>query len=152
MSRDVKSIYSLLKLLPSRLKKIKCLQPYPDAKCDACSQAKVSCRFRDRERYFVERSRAIAGPSARAPFGDIQTTSSHSSGRLSGSPHDEFLDPLDDQSLKAFTTHQGGGVPYSGRPPMYLHCTISLINYIVHSRPQTYPSGSVRSSSSKSRR
>ncbi|KAK7472973.1 hypothetical protein VKT23_001077 [Stygiomarasmius scandens] len=46
-----------------RLKKIKCLQPSPETKCEACKTAKIPCRFRDRERYFAERSRAIAGPS-----------------------------------------------------------------------------------------
>ncbi|KAG2015849.1 hypothetical protein CC2G_009078 [Coprinopsis cinerea AmutBmut pab1-1] len=46
-----------------RLKKIKCLQPTPEAKCEACKTAKIACRFKDRERYFAERSRAIAGPS-----------------------------------------------------------------------------------------
>lgn len=49
---------------PSRLKKIKCLQPSPEAKCEACKSAKIPCRFRDRERYFAERSRAIAGPNS----------------------------------------------------------------------------------------
>lgn len=47
-----------------RLKKIKCLQPSPESKCDACKTAKIPCRFRDRERYFAERSRAIAGPTS----------------------------------------------------------------------------------------
>ncbi|KAJ3526235.1 hypothetical protein NMY22_g10249 [Coprinellus aureogranulatus] len=47
-----------------RLKKIKCIQPSPETKCEACKVAKVPCRFKDRERYFAERSRAIAGPSA----------------------------------------------------------------------------------------
>ncbi|PPQ96810.1 hypothetical protein CVT26_006211 [Gymnopilus dilepis] len=47
-----------------RLKKIKCLQPSPEAKCEACKAAKIPCRFRDRERYFAERSRAIAGPNS----------------------------------------------------------------------------------------
>ncbi|KAJ7718013.1 hypothetical protein DFH07DRAFT_860737 [Mycena maculata] len=53
-----------------RLKKIKCLQPTPEAKCEACKAAKIPCRFRDRERYFAERSRAIAGPNAGSPYGD----------------------------------------------------------------------------------
>ncbi|KAF8633642.1 hypothetical protein AX15_001329 [Amanita polypyramis BW_CC] len=44
-----------------RLKKIKCLQPSPESKCEACRTAKIPCRFKDRERYFAERSRAIAG-------------------------------------------------------------------------------------------
>lgn len=48
----------------SRLKKIKCLQPTPEGKCEACRAAKIPCRFRDRERYFAERSRSIAGPGA----------------------------------------------------------------------------------------
>ncbi|KAJ3810592.1 hypothetical protein F5876DRAFT_41496 [Lentinula aff. lateritia] len=47
-----------------RLKKIKCLQPTPEGKCEACRAAKIQCRFRDRERYFAERSRSIAGPGA----------------------------------------------------------------------------------------
>ncbi|KAI6157392.1 hypothetical protein BKA82DRAFT_950511 [Pisolithus tinctorius] len=47
-----------------RLKKIKCLQPSPETQCEACTSAKIPCRFRDRERYFAERSRAIAGPSS----------------------------------------------------------------------------------------
>ncbi|KAF5345321.1 hypothetical protein D9758_008496 [Tetrapyrgos nigripes] len=47
-----------------RLKKIKCLQPSPETKCEACKTAKIPCRFRDRERYFAERSRAISGPSS----------------------------------------------------------------------------------------
>ncbi|KAH7888310.1 hypothetical protein F5I97DRAFT_1924821 [Phlebopus sp. FC_14] len=47
-----------------RLKKIKCLQPSPETQCEACRLAKIPCRFRDRERYFAERSRAIAGPSS----------------------------------------------------------------------------------------
>ena len=49
---------------PSRLKKIKCLLPSPETKCEACKAAKIPCRFRDRERYFAERSRAIAGPNS----------------------------------------------------------------------------------------
>lgn len=114
--------YNGLSLPHSRLKKIKCLQPYPDSKCDACSQAKVSCRFRDRERYFVERSRAIAGPTTRASVSDIP---SHLNGRLSGSPHDNFPNLLDNQSLKTFTTHhaEGRDASYPGRSPlMHTHC------------------------------
>ena len=51
-------------LQSSRLKKIKCLLPSPESKCEACKSAKIPCRFRDRERYFAERSRAIAGPNS----------------------------------------------------------------------------------------
>ncbi|KAL1747075.1 hypothetical protein HDZ31DRAFT_32835 [Schizophyllum fasciatum] len=49
--------------LVTRLKKIKCLQPSPESKCEACKAAKIPCKFKDRERYFAERSRAIAGPN-----------------------------------------------------------------------------------------
>ncbi|PFH52066.1 hypothetical protein AMATHDRAFT_57886 [Amanita thiersii Skay4041] len=51
-----------------RLKKIKCLQPSPETKCEACRTAKIPCRFKDRERYFAERSRAIAGNNAAAVY------------------------------------------------------------------------------------
>ncbi|KAF7795508.1 hypothetical protein EIP86_006670 [Pleurotus ostreatoroseus] len=44
-----------------RLKKIKCIQTAPDLLCEACSTAHIPCRFRDRERYFAERSRAVTG-------------------------------------------------------------------------------------------
>ncbi|CAK5281342.1 unnamed protein product [Mycena citricolor] len=53
-----------------RLKKIKCLQSSPESKCEACKVAKVACRFKDRERYFAERSRAIAGPNVGSPYGE----------------------------------------------------------------------------------
>jgi len=56
-----------------RLKKIKCLQPSPESKCEACKAAKIPCRFRDRERYFAERSRAIAGPSLPNYEGEAQS-------------------------------------------------------------------------------
>ncbi|KAI5890412.1 uncharacterized protein SCHCODRAFT_02631776 [Schizophyllum commune H4-8] len=55
-----------------RLKKIKCLQPHPDSKCDACKAAKIPCKFKDRERYFAERSRAIAGPNVGTAFNPIE--------------------------------------------------------------------------------
>jgi hypothetical protein len=48
----------------SRVKKIKCLQHTPETKCEACKASKIPCRFRDRERYFEERSRAIAGSNS----------------------------------------------------------------------------------------
>ncbi|KAF8629243.1 hypothetical protein AX17_005822 [Amanita inopinata Kibby_2008] len=52
-----------------RLKKIKCLQPSPETKCEACRTARIACRFKDRERYFAERSRAIAGNNAAPTYG-----------------------------------------------------------------------------------
>ncbi|KAK6984691.1 hypothetical protein R3P38DRAFT_2806306 [Favolaschia claudopus] len=50
----------------SRVKKKKCFQPSPktNSKCEACTAAKIRCRFRDRKRYFAERRRGLPGSSA----------------------------------------------------------------------------------------
>ncbi|KAJ7782830.1 hypothetical protein B0H16DRAFT_1494535 [Mycena metata] len=69
-----------------RLKKIKCLQPSPETKCEACKAAKIPCRFRDRERYFAERSRAIAGPNPGSPYGDEPRSPDNYSTSSSSSP------------------------------------------------------------------
>lgn len=53
------------------------MQSSPESQCEACKVAKIPCKFRDRERYFAERSRAIAGPSL-----------VHSTGRPEYSTHD----------------------------------------------------------------
>jgi len=112
-----------------RLKKIKCLQAAPDAKCEACSQAKVSCRFRDRERYFVERSRVMASPGPRPPCSDHTNCKSvHSLQQQPGAPHDELFMPLDGSTFNDFMTP-------STTPGSYLgHC-----------RNQSFPSDPVRS-------
>ncbi|KAJ7594678.1 hypothetical protein C8J56DRAFT_927363 [Mycena floridula] len=68
-----------------RLKKIKCLQPSPETKCEACKTAKIPCRFRDRERYFAERSRAIAGPNATSSYNDEQRSENPSMDAFSAS-------------------------------------------------------------------
>ncbi|KAK7013423.1 hypothetical protein R3P38DRAFT_3362839 [Favolaschia claudopus] len=49
-----------------RVKKKKCFQPSPktNSKCEACTAAKIRCRFRDRKRYFAERRRGLPGSSA----------------------------------------------------------------------------------------
>ncbi|KAI0082049.1 hypothetical protein K474DRAFT_1703508 [Panus rudis PR-1116 ss-1] len=44
-----------------RLKKVKCIQIAPTEKCEACANAQVPCRFRDRKRYFAERDRVLSG-------------------------------------------------------------------------------------------
>ncbi|EKM54162.1 uncharacterized protein PHACADRAFT_257807 [Phanerochaete carnosa HHB-10118-sp] len=49
-----------------RLKKIKCIQSSPESVCEACATASVSCRFRDRERYYAERSRIAAAQALAA--------------------------------------------------------------------------------------
>ncbi|KAF7365348.1 TKL/TKL-ccin protein kinase [Mycena venus] len=88
-----------------RLKKIKCLQPTPETKCEACKAARLPCRFRDRERYFAERSRAIAGPNVGSPYGDEPRSSSGHSRRssMSGSG---ISDASSDQSFdSSFSSH-----------------------------------------------
>ncbi|KAF8124920.1 hypothetical protein EV363DRAFT_693043 [Boletus edulis] len=75
-----------------RLKKIKCLQPTPESQCEACKVAKTHCRFRDRERYFAERSRAIAGPSVTRPA-DRTGYSTHDTPSRPGSTVPEFPAP-----------------------------------------------------------
>lgn len=69
-----KSTIVVCSLQSSRLKKIKCLLPSPESKCEACKSAKIQCRFRDRERYFAERSRAIAGPNSGLYASDISSS------------------------------------------------------------------------------
>jgi len=80
-----------------RLKKIKCLQPSPETKCEACKAAKIPCRFRDRERYFAERSRAIAGPNVASAYSEDQ--------RSDGNP-----------SLDAFSVASGSSTPSRSNP------------------------------------
>lgn len=48
----------------SRLKKIKCIQSRDSGKCEACTTARVQCRFRDREQYFAERGRLMSRNSS----------------------------------------------------------------------------------------
>lgn len=52
-------------------------------KCEACDAGGVSCEFRDRERYFAERSRSV---TAAATAGSESTSSSSSQRRSSRSP------------------------------------------------------------------
>ncbi|KAI0041750.1 hypothetical protein FA95DRAFT_1640103 [Auriscalpium vulgare] len=47
-----------------RLKKIKCVQVKAQDRCEACEAANTACQFRDRERYFAERSRIVTGSSS----------------------------------------------------------------------------------------
>ncbi|KAG1812571.1 uncharacterized protein BJ212DRAFT_1448164 [Suillus subaureus] len=80
-----------------RLKKIKCLQSSPETQCEACKAAKIPCKFRDRERYFAERSRAIAGPSSVPPYhgssSRATTAVPESSERSNSSSTNEYATP-----------------------------------------------------------
>ena len=66
----------------SRLKKFKCIQTKSQPRCEACEAGNTSCQFRDRERYFAERSRIVTGTSA----GSSPAHSRRSSSPLSTEP------------------------------------------------------------------
>lgn len=56
------------------MKKIKCIQSAPNVVCEACSSASLSCRFRDRERYFAERSKVVSNASSKNTANQKQHT------------------------------------------------------------------------------
>jgi hypothetical protein len=97
----------------SRLKKIKCLQPSPETKCEACKVAKVPCRFKDRERYFAERSRAIAGPSANVHAPSYSSDQRCASPSFPQSPRLTFRPSRHDQNpaLDAFSVASSSSSP-----------------------------------------
>ncbi|KII91982.1 hypothetical protein PLICRDRAFT_695468 [Plicaturopsis crispa FD-325 SS-3] len=103
-----------------RLKKIKCLQSGPSSsssplnKCEACKVAKISCRFRDRERYFAERSRAIAGSSATS--NSKESSRERSPGERSSSRGSRTNDP---PSRPESRTHESASMPALSRNPSY---------------------------------
>ena len=45
-----------LHLVSSRAKKLKCIKGGESAPCESCTNAGVTCEFRDRDQYFAERS------------------------------------------------------------------------------------------------
>ncbi|KAH8827956.1 hypothetical protein DL96DRAFT_1128731 [Flagelloscypha sp. PMI_526] len=60
-----------------RLKKIKCTQSNQELSCDACRAAKLNCQFKDRAKYFQERSRAIQNPQSVSPPSERRRESVH---------------------------------------------------------------------------
>ncbi|KAF4599741.1 hypothetical protein EYR40_006840 [Pleurotus pulmonarius] len=109
-----------------RLKKIKCLQPSPESKCEACKTAKIPCKFKDRERYFAERSRAIAGSNVPSSYGDERRSSSNpaldafSVASSSSSPASSHSGPRStSHSPKASGVVCPDGSDYNSRYPSY---------------------------------
>ncbi|KAH9920107.1 uncharacterized protein B0H18DRAFT_1025987 [Fomitopsis serialis] len=76
-----------------RLKKIKCVQSQNSSKCEACSAARVACRFHDREQYFAERGRIMSRNSP--PRG----------GRRGSQMSVSIIDPMREHSS---SPHSGG--------------------------------------------
>ncbi|KAF5325756.1 hypothetical protein D9611_000077 [Ephemerocybe angulata] len=137
-----------------RLKKIKCLQPSPETKCEACKAAKIPCRFKDRERYFAERSRAIAGPSVNAPaygadhrhdsnpaLDAFSVASSSSSPSLSNAALRSNSHSPKASGLVSPEGEANGRYPYPSDPrrgdPNYRHSANSSISSF-HSRNNSY--------------
>lgn len=85
------------------MKKIKCIQKTPDSVCEACLTAGVSCRFRDRERYYAERSRIAAAQSASA-----KASSGPKSGKSSSREPDPAGVPRQHAHPADATALQGG--------------------------------------------
>ncbi|KAH9485202.1 hypothetical protein JR316_0002109 [Psilocybe cubensis] len=107
-----------------RLKKIKCLQPSPESKCEACKAAKIACRFRDRERYFAERSRAIAGPNSSVYATELRsepssTLDAFSVASGSSSPSLSSSDPRSNSHSPKASGMVSADIEHSGRYPSY---------------------------------
>lgn len=119
-----------------RLKKIKCLQSSPETQCEACKAAKIPCKFRDRERYFAERSRAIAGPSSAPPYhgSSSRTTTSapESSERSNSSGTNEYATP----ASTGYTPPSQGYANSMSRSSSYSPPGTASTD---HGRYQTYP-------------
>lgn len=49
------AVHYLTLITLSRVKKIKCQQPVPNGRCEACKTTKTQCLFGDRDRYQAER-------------------------------------------------------------------------------------------------
>jgi len=138
--------FPLLTHTYSRLKKIKCQQPSPETQCEACKAAKIHCRFRDRERYFAERSRAIAGPGT--AYGDGQRYYQQQTkivclhnfnnsffSQTNGHPSlDAFSLPSTTHSSPASSHSTGRSSSYSPNPNGIVRADVEA-----HGRYQSYP-------------
>ncbi|TRM69256.1 hypothetical protein BD626DRAFT_473478 [Schizophyllum amplum] len=124
-----------------RLKKIKCLQSSPETKCEACKAAKIPCKFKDRERYFAERSRAIAGPNVATAYTPIEERaaengSSMDAFSISGAPYGSSgpssratHSPKPSGAVAADPNASGRFQPYpTNFQPGHRHSTSSPIN------------------------
>lgn len=98
------------------MKKIKCIQKTPDAVCEACSTAGVSCRFRDRERYYAERSRIAATQTANS-----KAASAAKSGRGPSREPETPHTPRSHAHHIASTESQGGPARSSARRAVSYH-------------------------------
>lgn len=116
----------------SRLKKIKCVQVKSQPRCEACEAGNTPCQFRDRERYFAERSRIVTGASAGSSPAHSRRSSSSQSTELSAIPPSARGDSVDASgwysSAQTSSDH--------GHPSRYASSSPS---YSLSSSPQSNP-------------
>jgi hypothetical protein len=116
----------------SRLKKIKCVQIKAQTRCEACEAGNTSCQFRDRERYFAERSRIVTGASAGSSPAHSRRSSSSQSTELSTIPP-----PTRGDSVDASGWYSGAQTSSDhGHPSRYASSSPS---YSLSSSPQSNP-------------
>jgi hypothetical protein len=116
----------------SRLKKIKCVQVKSHPRCEACETGNTPCQFRDRERYFAERSRIVTGASA-SPSPAHSRRSSTQSTEHSAVPSTTRGDSLDASSWYSATPTSSS---INGHPSRYASSSPS---YSLSSSPQSNP-------------
>ncbi len=114
----------------SRLKKIKCVQVKSQPRCEACEAGNTPCQFRDRERYFAERSRIVTGASA-------GPSPAHSRRSSSQSIEPSAVSPTRGDSVDASGWYSGTQASSdSGHPSRYASSSPS---YSLSSSPQSNP-------------
>jgi hypothetical protein len=111
----------------SRLKKIKCVQVKSLSRCEACEGGNTPCQFRDRERYFAERSRIVTGASA-------GPSPAHSRRSSTQSIEPSAVSPTRGDSTDAPGWYSGA--QDSGHPSRYASSSPS---YSLSSSPQSNP-------------
>lgn len=116
----------------SRLKKIKCVQIKAQPRCEACEAGNTTCQFRDRERYFAERSRIVTGASAGSSPAHSRRSSSSQSTEPSAIPP-----PTRGDSVDASGWYSGAQTSSDhGHPSRYASSSPS---YSLSSSPQSNP-------------
>jgi hypothetical protein len=116
----------------SRLKKIKCVQIKAQPRCEACEAGNTPCQFRDRERYFAERSRIVTGASAGSSPAHSRRSSSSQSTEPSAIPP-----PTRGDSVDASGWYSGAQASSDhGHPSRYASSSPS---YSLSSSPQSNP-------------
>jgi len=113
-----------------RLKKIKCVQVKSHPRCEACEGGNTPCQFRDRERYFAERSRIVTGASA-------GPSPAHSRRSSTQSIDPSAVNPTRGDSTDASGWYSGAqSSSDSGHPSRYASSSPS---YSLSSSPQSNP-------------